>query len=75
MAKNTIIKLNGHEVQSGLNRQKHAELLIEQLPNDHDARNTWLLNYGTREEAIKKRQARGIKFIEETQSAETVKTK
>ena len=35
-----------HEVQSGVDRVKHAELLILQLPKDHDGRNTWLLNYG-----------------------------
>ena len=50
------IRLKGHEIESGLNRVKHAEGLIEQLPEDHDGRNTWLLNYGTGSEAINKRE-------------------
>lgn len=45
-----------NEIQSGLNRQKHAENLIIQLPEDHDGRNTWLLNYGEGEEAKKLRE-------------------
>jgi len=41
------------ELQSGLDRVRFAELLILQLPEIHDGRNTWLLNYGTGEEAEK----------------------
>ena len=41
------------EVQSNYDRQKWAEGLILQLPKDHDGRNSWLLNYGTSEEAQK----------------------
>lgn len=41
------IKLTPHEVQSGLDRVRYAELLIRQLPEHHDGRNTWLLNYGS----------------------------
>lgn len=38
--------LTSAEIRSGLDRVRHAELLIKQLPADHDGRNTWLLNYG-----------------------------
>lgn len=48
----TEIKLSKHEIQSGLSRVGNAEGLIEQLPKDHDGRNTWLMNYGTRDEAV-----------------------
>lgn len=41
------IILDAAEIQSGLSRVKRAEGLIEQLPPDHDGRNSWLLNYGT----------------------------
>lgn len=40
------IQLTPAEVQSGVDRVRWAELLIEQLPADHDGRNSWLLNYG-----------------------------
>jgi hypothetical protein len=43
------IKLSRHEIQSNLNRVKAAEGLIEQLPDTHDGRNTWLMNYGVRD--------------------------
>lgn len=42
------IALNPHEIQSGLDRIRFAEGLIRQLPENHDGRNTWLLNYGSR---------------------------
>lgn len=41
------IELTPAEIQSGLDRVRWAELLIEQLPVDHEGRNSWLLNYGT----------------------------
>ena len=41
-----VIHLNKAEIQSGLNRVKWAEALIRQLPENHDGRNSWLLNYG-----------------------------
>lgn len=41
------IQLTPAEVQSGLDRVRWAEGLIKQLPEDHDGRNSWLLNYGT----------------------------
>jgi hypothetical protein len=62
------IKLNTAEIQSGINRIKHAEHLIRQLPTDHDGRNTWLLNYGKSKIAKKLRKNRGLKFDKETQS-------
>jgi len=43
--KRTAIKLTPVELQSGLDRVRFAELLIKQLPETHDGRNTWLLNY------------------------------
>ncbi|MDD5277705.1 MAG: hypothetical protein PHR16_16685 [Methylovulum sp.] len=41
----THIKLRPAEITSGLDRVRWAELLIRQLPDDHDGRNSWLLNY------------------------------
>ena len=61
------------EAQSGLSRVKHAELLIAQLPIDHDGRGTWLLNYGVSDEAKDMRAARDIAWVRETQAAETTK--
>lgn len=46
MTKKTSIELTPYEIQSGLDRVYYAELLIRQLPENHDGRNTWLLNYG-----------------------------
>lgn len=43
------ISLTTAEVQSGFTRVKWAEGLIKQLPDTHEGRNSWLLNYGTRE--------------------------
>lgn len=65
------IRLTGHEIQSGSNRQHHAEGLIQQLPIDHDGRNSWLLNYGVGIEAGLLRKKRGIKFISKYDAAET----
>ena len=42
------IQLDAFEVQSGLSRVRWAEGLIRQLPEDHDGRNSWLMNYGGR---------------------------
>ena len=42
----TIIKLSKMEIQSNHDRVKQAELLINQLPEDHEGRNSWLMNYG-----------------------------
>lgn len=42
-----VIHLTPHEVQSGSTRVDWAEGLIRQLPETHDGRNSWLLNYGS----------------------------
>jgi hypothetical protein len=47
-----VITLSPAELQSGLDRVKAAEGLIQQLPPTHDGRNTWLLNYGRGAEAL-----------------------
>lgn len=39
------IALTPAEIQSGMDRVRWAENLIRQLPEDHDGRNSWLLNY------------------------------
>lgn len=41
-----VLKLQSAEIQSGFSRQDFAQELIKQLPEDHEGRNTWLLNYG-----------------------------
>jgi hypothetical protein len=56
------IKLTPAEIQSNHSRQKWAEGLIEQLPENHDGRNSWLLNYGTGETAQKLREAHHLWF-------------
>lgn len=43
------IQLTSAEVQSGFDRVKWAEGLIRQLPESHEGRNSWLLNFGTEE--------------------------
>lgn len=40
-----VIQLSKAETQSGLDRVRWAELLIRQLPETHDGRNSWLLNF------------------------------
>lgn len=42
----TSITFSEAEIQSGLDRVRWAEGLIRQLPENHDGRNSWLLNYG-----------------------------
>jgi len=44
--KATTIQLTPAEIQSGMDRIRWAEGLIRQLPESHDGRNSWLLNYG-----------------------------
>ncbi len=46
--KDQVIYLTKAEIQSGLNRVRWAELLIKQLPENHEGRNSWLLNYGSK---------------------------
>lgn len=62
------------EVQSNMDRQKWAELLILQLPETHDGRNSWLLNYGTSQEAvaIRARHPSKPRWDEKHNAAETV---
>lgn len=64
-----VILLNRAEVQSGLDRQRHAELLILQLPETHDGRNTWLLNYGVSDEAQARRDNWNARAVECGRSA------
>lgn len=40
------IELTKAEVSSGYNRVQWAEDLIRQLPETHEGRNSWLMNYG-----------------------------
>lgn len=61
MSQKTEIKLSKMEIQSGLNRVNVAEGLVLQLPKTHEGRNTWLLNYGIREEAQALRKNDGKK--------------
>ena len=66
------IKLTGAEINSGVTRQDWAETLIEQLSKEHGGRNSWLLNFGKREEANELREAKGLKFKKKTQACETM---
>lgn len=68
-----IIILTKAEIQSGLNRVRNAEGLISQLPKTHDGRNTWLLNYGTGQEAISLRRKRNLTFNDDTMACETTR--
>lgn len=52
-----VVLLSAAEVQSGSDRQSWAEGLILQLPDTHDGRNSWLINYGVGHEAIARRDA------------------
>jgi hypothetical protein len=55
------IALDKAEIQSGMDRVKWAEGLIQQLPLNHDGRNSWLMNYGRGEEAAQIRAGRNSK--------------
>jgi hypothetical protein len=61
----THIKLTPAERQSSYSRQHWAEALISQLPDDHDGRNSWLLNYGVGNESCRMRERRGLYFDHE----------
>lgn len=63
-----FIILSAMEIQSGVNRIKHAEGLISQLPENHSGRCTWLLNYGVGDEALKRRMNRGVSWDKRTSS-------
>ncbi len=47
IARRSCIQLNDAEMQSGYTRVQWAEGLIKQLPETHEGRNSWLLNYGS----------------------------
>ena len=66
-----MVEQTAVEKQSGYDRLRFAEGLIQQLPVSHDGRNTWLLNFGQSDEARQRRAVRGVRFIEETQAAAT----
>ncbi len=63
-----VILLSNVEIQSNHTRVKWAEGLIEQLPSNHEGRNSWLMNYGVKEIAVALREKRGLTFYEDTQS-------
>lgn len=63
------IKMTKAEKQSGTNRIQHAEGLILQLPETHEGRNTWLVNYGFSLDAVKLRKQHGLIMDEKTMSA------
>ena len=63
------IKFNASEIQSGLSRVKFAELLIVQLPTQHEGRNSWLLSYGTDMQSDQMRKDAGLVWDDETWSA------
>lgn len=65
----TAYALTAHEKQSGSTRVSWAESLILQLPETHDGRNSWLLNYGLSREAWDLREERGTSFDAETKAA------
>ena len=67
----TNIRLSSVEIQSGLDRVRYAEGLIRQLPENHDGRNTWLLNYGVSDEATDMRKKRDIAWVAATKCAES----
>jgi hypothetical protein len=69
------IKLNAAEIKSKHDRVKEAESLILQLPQEHNGRNSWLLNYGISKEAIELRKRRILCFMEDTQSCELTEHK
>lgn len=67
------IVLNAHELQSKSTRVNWAEGLIRQLPKDHDGRNSWLLNFGTKPDAAALRQGHNpepVRWDPATDSAE-----
>ena len=64
------IKLNEVEIRSNFDRVSYAEKLILQLPEDHEGRNTWLLNYGKSDSAVSLRKEKNLNFDNETQSCE-----
>lgn len=66
-ASDSVINLDKAEIQSGVSRVKWAEGLIRQLPESHDGRNSWLLNYGSQNNETSTRRA----IIEASKKAES----
>lgn len=66
------IRLTQAEVQSGMNRLRMAEGLITQLPEHHEGRNAWLMNYGTSAESVRLRKTYNLCFDAQTQAAKRV---
>lgn len=64
MEHKTHIQLTPFEIQSGLDRQRGAESLIVLINPEHEGRNTWLLNYGTGQEAQRiRREHKGSELL------------
>src|SRR3954454_25380767 len=58
----SMIRLTPAEITSGVSRQRWAEGLIQQLPQLHEGRNSWLLNYGLGTEARRLREKHRLAF-------------
>jgi hypothetical protein len=63
------IQLTEAEIRGGMDRLSWAEGLIRQLPNTHDGRNSWLLNYGRCVEARRLQERRRLEWDEATRVA------
>ena len=57
IADGAVIELTEAERQSRLDRVRWAESLIRQLPEDHEGRNSWLLNWAIPDEHERKGEA------------------
>lgn len=53
----TSIPLTEAEISTGFDRVRQAEALILQLPPGHEGRNSWLLQFGSGEDAKALRNA------------------
>jgi len=75
MKQQHVIVLTPAEIHSGSDRVKWAEGLILQLPETHEGRNSWLVNYGKSDAAIVLRNrwelenSSKLDWNEETESA------
>ena len=64
----TKIRLTNIEAETNYTRVHWAEMLMEQLPDDHNGRNSWLINYGRGQEANRNRDENGFEWSSKTQS-------
>jgi len=64
------IKLTTAEIQSKSTRLDWAEGLILQLPENHQGRNSWLLNYGVGKCAREFRKNLNLRFNKKTRACE-----